>query len=206
MKFRNPKTGEVLSVAVAVSEYCGQRWCDNCALREPVGDPDKVCDDWAEYHPHEAAALMGYEVIEDDPTVEIVNGVQRISVAAKEGAKIIQDYLSRGKEDNMDKLLSSEAPVATNDQGGQQHQRPYRSEWLPPRALLAVSHVRWESETMHGYSEYNYKLIPAKEHVGRALTHLLAWLAGDGSNEHLAHAATRVLFALEMEEEQKCAN
>lgn len=66
MKFRNPDTGEALSIVDAVSEYCGQRWCDNCALREPTGDPDKVCADWAEYHPHEAARLMGYEVVEDD--------------------------------------------------------------------------------------------------------------------------------------------
>lgn len=65
MKFQS-KTGEVLSISDAVDHYCKQRWCDNCALREPVGDSDKVCEDWAEYHPHETARLMGYEVVEDD--------------------------------------------------------------------------------------------------------------------------------------------
>lgn len=66
MEFRNLETEEVLSISDAVDHYCKQRWCDNCALREPVGDPDKVCADWAEYHPHEAARLMGYEVVEDE--------------------------------------------------------------------------------------------------------------------------------------------
>lgn len=65
MKFRS-KTGKVLSISNAVYHYCKKRWCDNCALREPVGDPDKVCADWAETHPHEAARLMGYEVVEDE--------------------------------------------------------------------------------------------------------------------------------------------
>ena len=98
--------------------------------------------------------------------------------------------------------LSTDRPVTTNSQGGKQHHRPYRSELVPPKAILAVSRVRYEATELTGYEPDNYKQIPIEQHIGRAITHLYAYLAGDRSNEHLAHAATRALFALEMSLEE----
>lgn len=256
MKFRNPETGEVFDIL-----KFSRTAFENCAyIRAEANRKELSVFDYIYTYPRVAARLMGYEVVEDDPDVAIANGIQKISNAAKESTKIIQDYLNKGEGADMDKPLedwtlgeikeycrekgyhcgdcpaiydgnhcklnstpeiwplkskphdyekmtlgdfAKSGEISTNDQGGQQHARPYRSEWLPPRAMLALSHVRWESEALHGYSEENYKLIPAKEHVGRALTHLFAYLAGDQSNDHLAHALCRIAFAVEMKEEKK---
>lgn len=99
--------------------------------------------------------------------------------------------------------LSDDCAVEMNGDGGFQHSRPYRSEALFFKALLSVSGVRYDAVVNKGYPDENYKLIPKRVHIGRALTHIFAYMAGDKSNDHLAHAATRILMALEMEIEDR---
>ena len=57
MKFRNPETGEVYTV-----EALTIAWFRFCLDRN---------DKWVKANPHEAARLMGYEVVEDSKGVEI---------------------------------------------------------------------------------------------------------------------------------------
>lgn len=89
MKFRNPETGKIfLSISSAADYFCRENDCflEKCPLKNQTDG--RACVDWANDHPHEAARLMGYEVVEDEPpTLD----------------EAIEKYLKIKKEANMDK-------------------------------------------------------------------------------------------------------
>ena len=90
MKFRNPETGEVFdNIQAAAHPFCARHSCfyNNCPLNGAI--KDEICERWIENHPHEAARLMGYEVVEECDH----NAFSRISVPFGE------------EEANMDKPL-----------------------------------------------------------------------------------------------------
>jgi hypothetical protein len=71
MKFRS-KTGKVvLTIDEALEQFCDSKEdCDYCEIREPVQQykgTKRPCHEYTRANPHEAARLMGYEVVEDEP-------------------------------------------------------------------------------------------------------------------------------------------
>lgn len=66
--------------------------------------------------------------------------------------------------------------------------RYFSPEWLNEMAKgLTKGAAKHPGET--------WKTIPAKEHVWRAIRHLILWAGGDRSEPHLVNASMRVMMA-----------
>ena len=98
MRLRS-KTGEIaLTIEQALEQFCDSKQdCDYCELRELVqqyAGTKKPCHEYVRNNPHEAARLMGYEVV-----YESGDDASPIEDVAKAFSEI-------GKEANMDKPLN----------------------------------------------------------------------------------------------------
>lgn len=110
MKFRS-KTGEVaLTIEQALEQFCdSKKDCDYCELREPVqqyAGTKRPCHEYVRANPHEAARLMGFEVVEDE-TEDSMFYSQSLEVLNP--AKAIRE--AKEKEANMDKPRICEVNV-----------------------------------------------------------------------------------------------
>lgn len=101
------------------------------------------------------------------------------------------------------------APVITNLAGGRQSATPYFFRGLPPLALAKIAALlhdaasRYEDDRDEPYRDplvRNWHKIPQYDHEEHAWQHMVAHLAGDDSDDHLTHAACRLLMALHQRE------
>ena len=87
VKFRNPKTAEVFEVINNCAEkFCADiEECRYCQIESKINKMiEHPCSRWINEHPHEAAELMGYEVVEDSKEVEIESVKKEHSMTRKE--------------------------------------------------------------------------------------------------------------------------
>ena len=189
MKFRN-KAGEIINANSY--KFCGRfdGRCHECPLFNKFPKVingiinGEKCTEWALSHPHEAARLMGYEVVEEHtPTHE------------KTHADAIENARVHLEEANMDKPDQQ----AKADQG-----KPHPS-WVPVALIEGVMAVREMGTKKYGDPD-NWKQVEPERYHQAMLRHILAaWndpykIDPESGLPHIAHVATNIAFLLEMKE------
>jgi hypothetical protein len=81
--------------------------------------------------------------------------------------------------------------------GAVQAKVAHRVDLIDPATVLDMAEILGEGVRSHGL--WNWRLIPIDEQLNHAMIHILAWLAGDRSDNHLGHAMCRVMFARSLE-------
>jgi len=81
---------------------------------------------------------------------------------------------------------------------------PYEFIEIDPKAMFAMAKVM--AEGLENHARGGWRKVPLEKHINNALSHIYAFLAGDGQDEHLAHALCRIMFAVAIDEEQKEKN
>lgn len=89
--------------------------------------------------------------------------------------------------------VGKNAPTETNDSGGKQSAVPYAFDCFDPNAMFAMAKVLKEGKDKYGKN--NWKKIPTDDHLNHLLMHIFAFMAGDQSDEHMAHIMCRAMFA-----------
>lgn len=83
------------------------------------------------------------------------------------------------------------------EHGGNHSHIPARFDLIDGEAMFKMAQVLHEGAESHG--EENWRGVPIKDNLNHALMHIYAYLAKDGSDDHLPHALCRIMFAVAVE-------
>lgn len=95
--------------------------------------------------------------------------------------------------DNMINGVAEEEMVS-NNQGGKQSKLEYRFDLIDTKAIFKLAHVLYAGEIRYGKD--NWRKIDVDSHLNHAMSHIYAYLAGDGQDRHLDHAFCRLMMAI----------
>jgi hypothetical protein len=87
-------------------------------------------------------------------------------------------------------------PIETNADGGSQSVIEHTFGTMPLAALSALSRLQKLGDQKYG--AHNWRSIPEHDHINHAFSHMLGHCTGDLTEDHLLHAAWRLLAALEV--------
>jgi hypothetical protein len=93
--------------------------------------------------------------------------------------------------------VGPDAPTCVNEKGGKQSSSPFRCDLLPPLASLHLGKILKYGADKYG--DKNWQLISVEDNLNHALVHILSYLAGDKQDDHVGHAACRLMFALDQQ-------
>ena len=200
MKFKDSATEEVFhTIRQAVQNHCSFHCNDRvCPYWENAGCVGML-KRYTVDNPHEAARLMGYEVMEDDSCKNCIHykgesicGLHALNVEINPDEKCIA--WEKKKEANMDKPDQQ----AKADQG-----KPCPS-LVPVSLIEAVTAIRMYGSQKYGDSE-NWRKVEPQRYRDALYRHWLAYLKGEKCDQesglpHLWHLACNAAFLIEMEE------
>jgi len=96
---------------------------------------------------------------------------------------------------------SIEAETITYDNGASESKTELRFDLIPPDEIATIAKVLGQGAVKYG--DDNWKALPTWTHLNHALQHIFAYLANDKSDDHLSHAATRLIFAMWSDKKEK---
>jgi hypothetical protein len=93
---------------------------------------------------------------------------------------------------------SANAPITTDSTGASQSATSLRFDLIPAIEIAEIAKVLAEGEVKYPSRDGvpNWHGISTNDHLNHALQHIYAYLGGDRTDSHLAHAATRLIFAM----------
>lgn len=89
-------------------------------------------------------------------------------------------------------------PSEVHPGGGVAGKVEYRMDLLDPTAILVIANIMHEGVKTHPDAG-NWKRLPVNVHVNHALTHIMMYMAGSVTEDHLGRALTRLMMAVGIE-------